>query len=188
MLVKEKFSDENLFALIDKIHTLPWASSDFINSYWLIKCGDMNLLPTVEEMTVQEVADMISPIVADKWDNQYHYYHLNLLVDGNKTETWNKTITENNTNKTTTAGESNHKVSAFDSTDMTDENSDTTNNTTDNNGTTDRTENKTSTAKTGNYINDFISYNKYLTNIGFYDMIISDVNKCIVYTVHELDF
>lgn len=188
MLVKEKFSDENLFALMGSIHTLPWVSSDFINTYWLTKCGDMNLLPTVEDKTVAEIATMISPIVADKWDTQYHYYHLNLLVDGNKTETWEKTVKEDSTNKTSSTGESGHKVSAFDSTTMVDENSDTTSNSTDNNGTTNRTENKTSTAKTGNYINDFISYNKYLTNIGFYDMIISDVNKCIVYVVHELDF
>lgn len=190
MLLKEKFNntDSNLFELMSKVHPLPWVDYDFINTYWLSKYGELMLASAYEEMNVGIIANMVSCIVADKWDIQYSNYHLNLLLDGNKSETVTHTIKDSNESKVDSTGTQTHKISAFDSTDLVDDNTDDTTGSTNTTGSNTREETTVTNAKSGNFINDMISYNKYLTNIGFYDMIISDVNKCVAFTTQELNF
>ena len=190
MKLNEKFDDteNNLFELMTKIHPFPWVSYDFINTYWLGKYGELTLNPAFEETNVGVLANMVSSIVAEKWDIQYANYHLNLLVDGNKSETVTHNITDTSENKTDVQGENGHNVSAFDSTELVTDSNDTVDTVTNNVGNSTRAETTVTNARTGNFITDMISYNKYLTNIGFYDMIISDVNKCLAFGSRELDY
>lgn len=190
MKLNEKFDDteNNLFELMTKIHPFPWISYDFINTYWLGKYGELTLNPAFENTDVGILANMVSSIVSDKWDIQYSNYHLNLLVDGNKSETVTHTYTDTTESKTDVQGDNSHNVSAFDSSDFVKDSNDTVDTVTNNTGTVNRQESTVTNARTGNFINDMISYNKYLTNIGFYDMIISDVNKCLAFGSRELDF
>lgn len=187
MQIVEKFTDSNLFEAINEIEKLPFEGLTGLNLYWLNKYGARNVLPTLESIDIDTIASMIHDLYFSKWDRLYQQYTEKVLAEGNKSETTTRVVADSGENNSTTTSENLHKVSAFDSDDLTDENADSENRTTKDTSKNDKTETTTMSGKSGNYTNDFISYNKYLTNTQFYDMLCIDVNNTVSYGTITLD-
>lgn len=187
MQILEKFSDSNLFEAINNMQSLPFGNLDGINNYWLSKYGERNILPQMQDMDISVIAMVVHSLYYSKWEKLYANYDMDILEDGNKSETTTKIISDVGESTNTVTGETLHKVSAFDSDTMSDDNSDNENKTTKDNSKNDRQETITTKGNSGNYTNDFVTYNKYLTNIQFFDMICVDVNNAISYGVITLD-
>lgn len=187
MNISEKFQSENLFEKINEISPLPFKDTTYINMYWLNKYGERGILSQWEKTDIADIANTISVLFSDKWNTQYKYAFTDILSDGNKTETTTRIVNDTGTSNTVTDGSNNHSVSAFDSADMVNDNSDVEQRTVKADNSNDKKETVTSTAKTGNYINDLISYNKYLTNNHFFDMICIDVNSVFSYGTMSLN-
>ena len=109
------------------------------------------------------------------------------MVKGNKSNTTTKTITDNSSVSRETTNNTVHKVSAFDSDGFSDDNSDTENTTSQETANNDKKEVVESNGKSGNFTNDFIAFNSYLTKIKFFDMIMTDVNEVLTVKVMECD-
>lgn len=187
MNVLEKFADDNLFEAINNIQSLPFGNLDGINNYWISKYGTRQVLPQMQDMEITVVAMVIHSLYYTKWVKLYENYDLDVLENGNKSETTTKIIADTGESTSTITGENNHKVSAFDADTMADDTADSENKTTKDNSKNDRKETITVAGRSGNFTNDFISYNKYLTNIQFFDMICVDVNNAISTGVITLD-
>lgn len=179
MNVLEKFGDSNLFNAINDIQSLPFGNLEGINNYWLCKYGTRQVLPQMQDMDLSVIAMVVHSLYYSKWVKLYENYDLDVLENGNKSETTTKTIADTGENTSTITGTSNHRVSAFDSDEMSDDTIDNDSKTSKDNSKNDRTETTTVTGRSGNFTNDFISYNKYLTNIQFFDIICVDVNNAI---------
>ena len=179
MNVLEKFSDNNLFEAINNIQSLPFAGLDGINNYWLAKYGTRQVLPQMQDMEISIIAMVIHSLYYSKWVKLYENYDIDVLENGNKSETTTKVITDTGENTSTVTGENNHLISAFDSDTMTDDTTDNENRTTKDNSKNDRKETTIVEGRSGNYTNDFVTYNKYLTNTQFFDMLCIDVNNAI---------
>lgn len=179
MTIQEKFKDNNLFDVINKIQTLPFSNLEGVNNYWLAIYGVRCILPNIQDMSINNIAMMVHSLYSTKWDRMYNYYLEDVLENGNKSETTTKNITDTLENTNTITGEEIHKVSAFDSDSMSDDNSNSENKTTKDNTKNDRQETIVINGKNGNYTNDFITYYNYLTKTPFFDIIYEDVNKVV---------
>lgn len=187
MLVQEKFKDDNIFSLINDIEILPFTGLTGLNTYMLLKYGERNILPMVENLDNAIIATMLHDMYYEKWSKLYTLFNENVLAEGNKSEIITKVTADTGENNTTVTGENLHKVSAFDSDGLSDENSDNETRTTKDTTKNDTTETTTTEGKSGNYTNDFITYNKYLKNNSFYDIICVDVIKNITSAVLTLN-
>lgn len=187
MQVQEKFKDINIFSLINDIEVLPFTGLTGLNTYMILKYGERQVLPMLETLENETIARMLHDMYFEKWSKLYTLFIENVLADGNKSETTTKVTADTGENNTTVTGDNLHKVSAFDSDDLTDDNSDTETRTTKDTSKNDTTETTTIEGKSGNYTNDFISYNKYLNKCSFYDTICIDVINNISYGIIALD-
>lgn len=186
MFIYEKFKENSLFEAVNNIEKLPFEYTG-INNYWLAKYGDRCVLPVMAEMDIDTIARVIHDMYYNKWDIMYNNYQLDILEDGNKLEVTTRVVSDIGENTSTIAGENLHKVSAFDSDDLTGDNSDSENKTTKDNSKNDKTETVTTKGNSGNYTNDYIAYNKYLTKTQFFDMVCVDINNAVSYGVITLD-
>lgn len=186
MNLRMRFKNENLFEYINSIEKLPFNYTS-ANNYWLNKYGDKNIIPSFESMDINIIADMLYHVYYSKWCLLFSNYTKDLLKEGNKLETTERVINDTSNSTTTTDGTNTHNVSAFDSVDMVNDKSDVENKTTSDSLNANKTETITVKSKSGNYINDFINYNNYLTKTNFFDMLCIDINNSLTYGVISID-
>lgn len=187
MNILEKFSKDNLFEQINSINPLPWGDYTYINMLWLKNYGSRKLLINWEKTTVSDIANIINVLYMPKWKILYKNTTTDILVDGNKIDTTTKIITDSNNISRETNNESIHKVSAFDSNDFSDDTNDIDNINLTESVNNDRKEVTEIKGKNGNFTNEFLAFNSFLTNTKFFDMIISDVNNVLTIKVLECD-
>lgn len=187
MTILEKFKTTNIFEEINKIEPLPWKDFTYINVYWLNNFGSRKLLPTYESENITNIANVLSVLYSTRWKILYDNLTNNFLLEGNSTSTTTTTTTDNNDVSRETSDNSTHKVSGFDEATFSDESEDVNQNSSKETGTRNKTVTTNVSAKNGNYTNDFIHYNSFLTKTDFFDMIITDINIVLTIQVQECD-
>ena len=187
MNIADKFSSENLFEKMNEIKTLPWTDFTYINMLWLKNYGSRKILPSWEKSPITDIANLLTIMYATRWKILFSNVSKDILVNGNKSNTTTKTITDNNHVSRETTNNTVHKVSAFDSEEFADDNSDTENSTSQETANNDKKEVVESNGKNGNFTNDFIAFNSYLTKTKFFDMIMTDINNVLTVKIMECD-
>ena len=187
MYISDKFSSENLFEKMNEIKPLPWTDFTYINMLWLKNYGSRKILPSWEKSPITDIANLLTIMYATRWEILFSNVSKDILVNGNKSNTTTKTITDNNHVSRETTNNTVHKVSAFDSEEFADDNSDTENSTSQETANNDKKEVVESNGKNGNFTNDFIAFNSYLTKTKFFDMIMTDINEVLTIKVLECD-
>ena len=187
MNISDKFSSENLFEKMNEIKTLPWTDFTYINMLWLKNYGSRKILPSWEKSPITDIANLLTIMYATRWEILFSNVSKDILVNGNKSNTSTKTITDNNHVSRETTNNTVHKVSAFDSEEFADDNSDTENSTSQETANNDKKEVVESNGKNGNFTNDFIAFNSYLTKTKFFDMIMTDINNVLTVKIMECD-
>ena len=187
MNIAEKFSSENLFEKMNEIKPLPWTDFTYINMLWLKNYGSRKVLSSWEKAPITDIANLLTVMYATRWEILFSNLSKNILAQGNKSNTTTKTITDNNHVSRETTNNTVHKVSAFDSDGFSDDNSDTENSTSQETANNDKKEVVESNGKTGNFTNDFIAFNSYLTKTKFFDIIIADINVVLTVKIMECD-
>ena len=187
MNISDKFSSENLFEKMNEIKTLPWTDFTYINMLWLKNYGSRKILPSWEKSPITDIANLLTIMYATRWEILFSNVSKDILVNGNKSNTTTKTITDNNHVSRETTNNTVHKVSAFDSEEFADDNSDTENSTSQETANNDKKEVVESNGKNGNFTNDFIAFNSYLTKTKFFDMIMTDINNVLTVKIMECD-
>lgn len=187
MNIAEKFSSENLFEKMNEIKPLPWTDFTYINMLWLKNYGSRKVLSSWEKAPITDIANLLTVMYATRWEILFSNLSKNILAQGNKSNTTTKTITDNNHVSRETTNNTVHKVSAFDSDGFSDDNSDTENTTSQETANNDKKEVVESNGKTGNFTNDFIAFNSYLTKTKFFDIIIADINVVLTVKIMECD-
>lgn len=187
MNIIDKFSSENLFEKMNEIKPLPWNDFTYVNMLWLKNYGSRKVLASWEKSPITDIANLLTVMYATRWEILFSNVSKDILADGNKSNTTTKTITDNNNVSRETTNTSVHKVSAFDSEDFSDDNSDTENFTSQETANNDKKEVVESNGKNGNFTNDFIAFNSFLTDTKFFDMIIADINDVLTVKVLECD-
>lgn len=187
MYILDKFSSENLFEKMNDIKPLPWNDFTYINMLWLKNYGSRKILPSWEKSPITDIANLLTIMYATKWEILFANVSKDILAKGNKSDTTTKTITDNNHVSRETTNNNVHKVSAFDSEEFADDNSDTENFTSQETANNDKKEIVESNGKNGNFTNDFIAFNSFLTNTKFFDIIMEDINVVLTIKVLECD-
>ena len=187
MYISDKFSSENLFEKMNEIKPLPWNDFTYINMLWLKNYGSRKILPSWEKSPITDIANLLTIMYAIRWEILFSNVSKDILVNGNKSNTTTKTISDNNSVSRETTNNAVHKVSAFDSEEFADDNSDTENFTLQETANNDKTEMVESNGKNGNFTNDFIAFNSYLTKTKFFDMIMTDINDVLTVKIMECD-
>ena len=187
MYIAEKFSSENLFEKMNEIKPLPWNDFTYINMLWLKNYGSRKILPSWEKSPITDIANLLTIMYAIRWEILFSNVSKDILVNGNKSNTTTKTITDNNHVSRETTNNTVHKVSAFDSDGFSDDNSDTENTTSQETANNDKKEVVESNGKNANFTNDFIAFNSYLTKTKFFDIIIADINVVLTVKIMECD-
>lgn len=187
MYISDKFSSENLFEKMNEIKPLPWTDFTFINMLWLKHYGGRKILPSWEKSSITDIANLLTIMYATRWEILFSNVSKDILINGNKSNTTTKTITDNNSVSRETTNNTVHKVSAFDSEEFADDNSDTENSTSHETANNDKKEVVESNGKSGNFTNDFIAFNSYLTKIRFFDIIMTDINDVLTVKIMECD-
>lgn len=187
MNIIDKFSSENLFEKMNEIKPLPWNDFTYVNMLWLKNYGSRKVLASWEKSPITDIANLLTVMYATRWEILFSNVSKDILANGNKSDTTTKTITDNNNVSRETTNNSVHKVSAFDSDEFSDDNSDTENFTSQETANNDKKEVVESNGKNGNFTNDFIAFNSFLTDTKFFDMIISDINSILTVKVMECD-
>lgn len=187
MNIIDKFSSENLFEKMNEIKPLPWNDFTYVNMLWLKNYGSRKVLASWEKSPITDIANLLTVMYATRWEILFSNVSKDILANGNKSDTTTKTITDNNNVSRETTNNSVHKVSAFDSDEFSDDNSDTENFTSQETANNDKKEVVESNGKNGNFTNDFIAFNSFLTDTKFFDMIISDINSVLTVKVMECD-
>ena len=187
MYILDKFSSENLFEKMNEIKPLPWNDFTYINMLWLKNYGSRKILPSWEKSPITDIANLLTIMYAIRWEILFSNVSKDILVNGNKSNTTTKTITDNNHVSRETTNNTVHKVSAFDSEEFADDNSDTENSTSQETANNDKKEVVESNGKNGNFTNDFIAFNSYLTKTKFFDMIMTDINNVLTVKIMECD-
>ena len=187
MYISDKFSSENLFEKMNEIKPLPWNDFTYINMLWLKNYGSRKILPSWEKSPITDIANLLTIMYAIRWEILFSNVSKDILVKGNKSSTTTKTITDNNSVSRETTNNAVHKVSAFDSEEFADDNSDTENFTSQETANNDKKEVVESNGKNGNFTNDFIAFNSYLTKTRFFDMIMTDINDVLTVKIMECD-
>lgn len=187
MNIIDKFSSENLFEKMNEIKPLPWNDFTYVNMLWLKNYGSRKVLVSWEKSPISDIANLLTVMYATRWEILFSNVSKDILANGNKSDTTTKTITDNNNVSRETTNNSVHKVSAFDSDEFSDDNSDTENFTSQETANNDKKEVVESNGKNGNFTNDFIAFNSFLTDTKFFDMIISDINSVLTVKVMECD-
>ena len=187
MYISDKFSSENLFEKMNEIKTLPWTDFTYINMLWLKNYGSRKVLSSWETTPITDIANLLTVMYANRWEILFSNVSKDILVNGNKSNTTTKIITDNNSVSRETTNNTVHKVSAFDSEEFADDNSDTENSTSQETANNDKKEVVESNGKNGNFTNDFIAFNSYLTKTKFFDMIMTDINEVLTIKIMECD-
>ena len=187
MNVAEKFSSENLFEKMNEITPLPWSDFTYINMLWLKNYGSRKVLSSWETAPITDIANLLTVMYATRWKVLFSNVSKDILVNGNKSNTTTKTIKDNSSVSRETTNNAVHKVSAFDSDGFSDDNSDTENSTSQETANNDKKEVVESSGKTGNFTNDFIAFNSYLTKTKFFDIIMADINVVLTVKIMECD-
>ena len=187
MYILDKFSSENLFEKMTELKPLPWNDFTYINMLWLKNYGSRKILPSWEKSPITDIANLLTIMYAIRWEILFSNVSKDILVNGNKSNTTTKTITDNNHVSRETTNNTVHKVSAFDSEEFADDNSDTENSTSQETANNDKKEVVESNGKNGNFTNDFIAFNSYLTKTKFFDMIMTDINDVLTVKIMECD-
>ena len=187
MYISDKFSSENLFEKMNEIKPLPWNDFTYINMLWLKNYGGRKILPSWEKSPITDIANLLTIMYATRWEILFSNVSKDILVNGNKSNTTTKTITDNNSVSRETTNNTVHKVSAFDSEEFADDNSDIENSTSQETANNDKKEVVESNGKNGNFTNDFIAFNSYLTKTKFFDMIMTDINEVLTVKIMECD-
>ena len=187
MYILDKFSSGNLFEKMNEIKPLPWNDFTYINMLWLKNYGSRKILPSWEKSPITDIANLLTIMYAIRWEILFSNVSKDILVNGNKSNTTTKTITDNNHVSRETTNNTVHKVSAFDSEEFADDNSDTENSTSQETANNDKKEVVESNGKNGNFTNDFIAFNSYLTKTKFFDMIMTDINNVLTVKIMECD-
>ena len=187
MYISNKFSSENLFEKMNEIKPLPWNDFTYINMLWLKNYGSRKILPSWEKSPITDIANLLTIMYATRWEILFSNVSKDILLKGNKSNTTTKTITDNNHVSRETTNNTVHKVSDFDSEDFADDNSDTENSTSQETAKNDKKEVVESNGKSGNFTNDFIAFNSYLTKTKFFDMIMADINDVLTVKIMECD-
>ena len=187
MYILDKFSSENLFEKMNEIKPLPWNDCTYINMLWLKNYGSRKILPSWEKSPITDIANLLTIMYAIRWEILFSNVSKDILAQGNKSNTTTKTITDNNHVSRETTNNTVHKVSAFDSEEFADDNSDTENSTSQETANNDKKEVVESNGKNGNFTNDFIAFNSYLTKTKFFDMIMTDINNVLTVKIMECD-
>ena len=187
MNIADKFSSENLFEKMNEIKPLPWNDFTYINMLWLKNYGSRKILPSWEKSPITDIANLLTIMYATRWEILFSNVSKDILVNGNKSNTTTKTITDNNHVSRETTNNTVHKVSAFDSDGFSDDNSDTENSTSQETANNDKKEVIESNGQNGNFTNDFIAFNSYLTKTKFFDMIMTDINDVLTVKIMECD-
>lgn len=187
MNIIDKFSSENLFEKMNEIKPLPWNDFTYVNMLWLKNYGSRKVLASWEKSPISDIANLLTVMYATRWEILFSNVSKDILANGNKSDTTTKTITDNNNVSRETTNNSVHKVSAFDSDEFSDDNSDTENFTSQETANNDKKEVVESNGKNGNFTNDFIAFNSFLTDTKFFDMIIADINVVLTVKVMECD-
>ena len=187
MYILDKFSSENLFEKMNEIKPLPWNDFTYINMLWLKNYGSRKILPSWEKSPITDIANLLTIMYAIRWEILFSNVSKDILVNGNKSNTTTKTITDNNHVSRETTNNTVHKVSALYSEEFADDNSDTENYTSQETANNDKKEVVESNGKNGNFTNDFIAFNSYLTKTKFFDMIMTDINNVLTVKIMECD-
>ena len=140
-----------------------------------------------ETAPITDIANLLTVMYATRWEILFSNVSKDILAKGNKSNTTTKTITDNNHVSRETTNNTVHKVSAFDSDGFSDDNSDTENTTSQETANNDKKEVVESNGKNGNFTNDFIAFNSYLTKTKFFDIIIADINVVLTVKIMECD-
>ena len=187
MYILDKFSSENLFEKMNNIKPLPWNDFTYINMLWLKNYGGRKILPSWEKSPITDIATLLTIMYATRWEILFSNISKDILVNGNKSDTTTRTITDNNNISRETTNNTVHKVSAFDSEEFADDNSDTENFTSQETANNDKKEIIESNGKNSNFTSDFLAFNSYLTDTKFFDMIMADINEVLTVKVMECD-
>ena len=85
MILRELLAGSNLFELINIDKQFEWLTDKncrTLNTLLLARYGDCNVEPTMQNLDIQSVADMVNLLFYEKWDKRYDYYKQNLYKDG----------------------------------------------------------------------------------------------------------
>lgn len=187
MRVAERFTSENLFEEIHKIHPFFFDKVfpiDKLNLLYLNMHGDRTLSKTGRNLTVSELASVIVGLHGEKWDKIY----VNMIADfpilENHVETVTETTNENGETTNNTTETSLEKVSAYNDEDfVNDEQTTNTNNMT---GTNKNNITKTVEKRvTDNATKNLENAIKYLQNNVIYYIIFSDINNVITLNIFD---
>lgn len=187
MKVSEKFTTENIFDEMNKIHPFPFVDLfpvDKMNLFYINTFGDRTLSKMGRNLTVPQIAEILVDMFSEKWDKIY----TSILVDFPILENYVETVTEkvnetgnssNNATETTT-----EKVSAYNDENFVNDEENTSTNTM--NGTNENKVEKTVEKRvTENATKNLENAINYLQNNVIYYIIFSDVNRTITLNIFD---
>lgn len=187
MKVSERFTSENLFEEIHKIHPFPFVGVfpvDKMNLFYLNTHGERTLSKSGRNLTVSEMASVIVGLHSEKWDKIYTNMVSEYPIIENHVETLTETTKEKGTNTNNTTETNVEKVSAYNDNDFVNDEQTTNNNTM--TGSNENEVTKTVEKRvTENAIKNLENAIKYLQNNVIYNIIFSDVNGVITLNIFD---
>ena len=188
MNVREKFSETGLFETINTIHPLKYMTiikPKSMDILYLANNGCRKLSYLGENNTVEEIANIMVEMFANKWDKLYDIAITDVPVDYNYSETQTEQVEdsgENNVNYTSTDTGS---VNAYNDNDFVNDTKQDI--TTSNSGTNSNTKNRqyTKNVLQGSKTDNLDKVKNYLQNNYFNDIIIKDVNEFLTLSIFD---
>ena len=167
----------NIFETMDNRKTgqdiFNFVDSDLLDKYYVNMYGNRTLSNMANNLTVEELADILNNMFSSKWNNII----LNYLDSENLLTNYKETITEVSTNNITTDNTrtDTNKVSAYNDENFinNDENTAVENMVTDNGG------NKETIRTKIKEVDFYDKVNKYLTDFNIYNIMIIDINSVV---------
>ena len=179
MKVKECLT--NLFETMDKLQPgqdiFNFVDSKLLDKYYINMYGNRTLSNMANNLTVEELADILNNMFSSKWNNII----LNYLDSENLLTNYKETITEISTSNITTDNTrtDTNKVSAYNDDDFvnSDENMAVENIVTDNEG------NKETIRTKIKEVDFYDKVNKYLTDFNIYNIMTIDINSVVTLNI-----
>lgn len=188
MKVREKFTEQKLFNTIFQKGYFNFGSiipTETMDTYYLMNHGNRTLSYMGENNTVDEIAELLLGLYADKWNKLYEVAMKEISVEFNYKETVSENVDDTGTNTADITSTNTGTVSAYNDENFVNNDKDESVSKNQGSSTNKKVRTFTKEILNGNITQNIESVIKHLTNNYFCDIIVVDVNSVLTLSIFD---
>lgn len=188
MKVREKFTEQKLFATIDRYGYFDFTAivpASTMDAFYMTNHGNRTLSFMGENNTVDEIAKILLDLFADKWHKLYEVAIEEIAVNYNYKETITENVDDTGTNTADITSTNTGTVSAYNDENFVNNDKDESVSKNQGSSTNKKVRTFTKEILNGNIAQNIDSVIKHLTNNYFCDIIVGDVNSVLTLSIFD---